>query len=164
MNGRLDKVAMTNKLMQLKRELHYKCEIGEKGEWECKGADEYLNRTLDVLDEYYMQCYNGVMTEEMIRKISYTKEEVDILIAEAVAEARRIDEESMRKHNRDATIISMILGFTCLALFVDGLLRILGIIPPFAGLDVNIIDQIVEKVEQDVIPQVEKYKGYIPRI
>ena len=29
MNGRLDKVAMTNKLMQLKRELHYKCEIGE---------------------------------------------------------------------------------------------------------------------------------------
>ena len=38
MNGRLDKVAMTNKLMQLKRELHYKCEIGEKGEWECNGA------------------------------------------------------------------------------------------------------------------------------
>ena len=104
------------------------------------------------------------MTEEMIRKISYTKEEVDKLIAEAVAEARRIDEESMRKHNRDATIISMILGFTCLALFVDGLLRILGIIPPFAGLDVNIVDQIVEKVKMEVIPQVEKYKGYIPRI
>ena len=41
MNGRLDKVAMTNKLMQLKRELHYKCEIGEKGEWECNGANEY---------------------------------------------------------------------------------------------------------------------------
>ena len=95
------------------------------------------------------------MTEEMIRKISYTKEEVDILIAEAVAEARRIDEESMRKHNRDATIISMILGFTCLALFVDGLLRILGIIPPFAGLDVNVIDQIAEKtkviIENDMI-------------
>ena len=104
------------------------------------------------------------MTEEMIRKISYTKEEVDILIAEAVAEARRIDEESMRKHNRDATIISMILGFTCLALFVDGLLRILGIIPPFMNIDVDIIDQIVEKVKMEVIPQVENYKGYIPRI
>ena len=104
------------------------------------------------------------MTEEMIRKISYTKEEVDLLIAEAVAEARRIDEESMRKHNRDATIISMILGFTCLALFVDGLLRILGIIPPFMNIDVDIIDQIVDRVEQDVIPQVEKYKAYIPRI
>tara|TARA_X000000368_G_scaffold254259_1_gene200970 strand:+ start:163 stop:477 length:315 start_codon:yes stop_codon:yes gene_type:complete len=104
------------------------------------------------------------MTEEAITKICYTKAEVDILIAEAVAEARRIDEESMRKHNRDATIISMILGFTCLALFVDGLLRILGIIPPFAGLDVSIVDQIVEKVEHDIIPQVEKYKSYIPRI
>tara|TARA_R100001463_G_scaffold126293_1_gene183934 strand:+ start:330 stop:644 length:315 start_codon:yes stop_codon:yes gene_type:complete len=104
------------------------------------------------------------MTEEMIKKISYTKEEVDRLIAEAVAEARRIDEESMRKHNRDATIISMILGFTCLALFVDGLLRILGIIPPFMDIDVNVVDQIVEKVKMEVIPQVEKYKGYIPRI
>ena len=94
----------------------------------------------------------------------YTKKEVDALIKAAVDEAKAIDEASMAKHNREATIISMILGFTCLALFVDGLLRILGIIPPFAGLDVNIIDQIVEKVEQDVIPQVEKYKGYIPRI
>ena len=53
MNGRLDKVAMTNKLMQLKRELHYKCEIGEKGESECKGSIDYLNRALDVLDEYW---------------------------------------------------------------------------------------------------------------
>jgi len=108
------------------------------------------------------------MTEEMIKRITYTKEEVDRMIAHAVevavAEARAIDEASMRKHNRDATIISMILGFTALALFVDGLLRILGIIPPFAGIDVDVIDQIVERVEQDVIPQVEKYKAYIPRI
>ena len=84
----------------------------------------------------------------------YTKKEVDELIQAAVDEARRIDEESMRKHNRDATIISMILGFTALALFVDGLLRILGIIPPFAGLDVNVLDAIAEKtkviVEQDI--------------
>ena len=90
----------------------------------------------------------------------YTKEEVDRLIADAVAEAKRIDEESMRKHNRDATIISMILGFTALALFLDGLLRILGIVPPFAGLDVNIIDQIVEKVETDIYPLIQK----VPRI
>ena len=76
------------------------------------------------------------------------------MISDALAEARAIDEASMRKHNRDATIISMILGFTCLALFVDGLLRILGIIPPFAGLDVNILDDIAEKtktiVENDI--------------
>ena len=103
------------------------------------------------------------MTEEMIKKISYTKEEVDNLIAQAVAEARRIDEESMRKHNRDATIISMILGFICLALFVDGLLRILGIIPPFMHLDVNVVDDIIERVESDMMPLVEKAQRYNPR-
>ena len=94
----------------------------------------------------------------------YTKKEVDGLIKAAVDEARAIDEESMRKHNRDATIISMILGFTCLALFVDGLLRILGIIPPFMDIDVNGIVDIIDKVESDIIRQVEKYKSYIPRI
>tara|TARA_B100000575_G_scaffold103298_1_gene82343 strand:- start:1904 stop:2311 length:408 start_codon:yes stop_codon:yes gene_type:complete len=84
----------------------------------------------------------------------YTKHEVDEMISAALAEARAIDEASMAKHNRDATIISMVLGFTCLALFVDGLLRILGIVPPFAGLDVNILDDIAEKtkiiVENDI--------------
>ena len=94
------------------------------------------------------------MTEETIKKICYTKEEVDSMIAFAVEEARRIDEESMAKHNREATIISMILGFTCLALFVDGLLRILGIIPPFMHLDVNVIDQIKEQVETDILDDV----------
>ena len=94
----------------------------------------------------------------------YTKTEVDAMVASALDEARAIDEASMRKHNRDATIISMILGFICLALFVDGLLRILGIIPPFMDLDVNVIDDIIEKVESDVIPLVQQAKGYIPRI
>ena len=81
--------------------------------------------------------------EEKIRKYTYTKDEVDVLIAaavkEAVDEAVKIDEASMAKHNRDATVISMILGFTTLALFVDGLLRMLGIVPPFMDLDVNIL-------------------------
>ena len=84
----------------------------------------------------------------------YTKIEVDKMVADALAEARAIDEASMAKHNREATIISMILGFTCLALFVDGLLRILGIIPPFMDLDVNILDDIAERtrviVENDL--------------
>ena len=84
----------------------------------------------------------------------YTKAEVDAMVAEAVEEARRIDEASMAKHNREATIISMILGFTALALFLDGLLRILGIIPPFMHLDVNVIDQIKEQVETDIIDDV----------
>ena len=98
----------------------------------------------------------GSMTEETIKQICYTKEEVDSMIAFAVEEARRIDEESMAKHNREATIISMILGFTCLALFVDGLLRILGIIPPFMHLDVNIIDKVSARVETDVIDKIRQ--------
>ncbi|ASF00699.1 putative gp7 [uncultured virus] len=96
------------------------------------------------------------MTEETIKQICYTKEEVDSMIAFAVDEARRIDEASMAKHNREATIISMILGFTCLALFVDGLLRILGIIPPFMHLDVNIIDKVTDRVETDVIDKIRQ--------
>ena len=94
------------------------------------------------------------MTEDTIKKICYTKAEVDAMVAEAVEEARRIDEASMAKHNREATIISMILGFTCLALFLDGLLRILGIIPPFMHLDVNVIDEIKDQVETDILDDV----------
>jgi len=94
------------------------------------------------------------MTEDTIKRICYTKAEIDAMIAEAVEEARRIDEASMAKHNREATIISMILGFTCLALFLDGLLRILGIIPPFMHLDVNVIDAIKDQVETDILDDV----------
>ena len=97
---------------------------------------------------------------EVIRKPmskdTYTKEEVDALIKYAIDEARKIDEESMRKHNRDATVISMILGFTALALFVDGLLRLLGIIPPFMGIDIDLLDKIVEKVEGNVIDKIKQ--------
>ena len=96
------------------------------------------------------------ISREKITKYAYTKEEVDALINaavdRAVAEARRIDEESMAKHNRDATVISMILGFTTLALFVDGLLRMLGIIPPFMDLDVNILN----KIETDMIDKIRQ--------
>ena len=96
------------------------------------------------------------ISREKITKYAYTKEEVDLLlnaaVEKAVAEARRIDEESMAKHNRDATVISMILGFTTLALFVDGLLRMLGIIPPFMEIDINILD----KIETDIIDRVKQ--------
>ena len=96
------------------------------------------------------------ISKEKINKYAYTKEEVDALIdaavEKAVAEARKIDEESMAKHNREATVISMILGFTTLALFVDGLLRMLGIIPPFMEIDINILD----KIETDIIEKIKQ--------
>ena len=115
-----------------------------------------------ILQEFPLSDYptERTVTEEKIRKYTYTKEEVNILleaaVKEAVDEARKIDEESMAKHNRDATVLSMILGFTALALFVDGLLRLLGVIPPFMDIDIDVLDKIVDRVETDVIDKIRQ--------
>ena len=115
---------------------------------------------VELIKEFPLSDIGGQMMEEKIRKVAYTKQEVNIMIDRAVKvaveEARRIDAESMRKHNRDATVISMILGFTALALYVDGLLRLLGIIPPFMQIDIDVLDKIVERVENDVIDKVRQ--------
>ena len=115
---------------------------------------------VELIKEFPISDIGAQMSEERIRKVAYTKEEVDTMIENAVnvavAEARRIDEASMAKHNRDATVISMILGFTALALFVDGLLRLLGIIPPFMQIDIDVLDKIVDRVEVDVIDKLKQ--------
>ena len=115
---------------------------------------------VQLIKEFPLSDIGAQMMEEKIRKVAYTKQEVNIMIDRAVKvaveEARRIDAESMRKHNRDATVISMILGFTALALFVDGLLRLLGIIPPFMQIDIDVLDKIVDRVENDVIDRVRQ--------
>ena len=113
-----------------------------------------------LIRDFPLTDIGGQMSEERIKKVAYTKQEVDAMIddavAIAVAEARRIDEESMRKQNRDDTVISMILGFTALALFVDCLLRLLGIIPPFMEIDIDVLDKIVERVETDVVDKLKQ--------
>ena len=113
-----------------------------------------------LIKEFPFSDVGGRMTEERIKKYTYTKQEVDRMIDHAVrvavAEAQRIDEASMKKHNRDATVISMILGFTALALFVDGLLRLLGIIPPFMEIDIDVLDKIVDRVEGDVMDKLKQ--------
>ena len=112
-----------------------------------------------LIKEFPLTDIGGRLTEERIKKYTYTKQEVDRMIDHAVrvavAEAQRIDEESMKKHNRDATVISMILGFTALALFVDGLLRLLGIIP-FMQIDIDVLDKIVDRVEGDVLDKLKQ--------
>ena len=37
---------------------------------------------------------------------------------------------AIRRHNRNAGIISMFVGFFVLGLFSEGLLRLIGVIPP----------------------------------
>ncbi len=73
------------------------------------------------------------------------REEVDEMIKEAI-------DFAMAKHNRNATLISMALGFVVMAAFIDGLLRILGIIPPFMDIDVSIIQKITDKL-LDILDQ-----------
>ena len=129
----------------------------------------FMHLDVNVIDQVKDQIETDILDDVIekvrqvpIKKLCYTKAEIDAMIAEAVEEARRIDEASMAKHNREATIISMILGFTALALFLDGLLRILGIIPPFMHLDVNVIDQVKNQIETDIIDDVIEKVRQVP--
>ena len=48
-----------------------------------------------------------------------TKDQVQVMIDDAI-----------RRHNRNASIISFCVGWVVLALFSEGLLRLIGVIPP----------------------------------
>jgi len=39
-------------------------------------------------------------------------------------------DDAIRRHNRNASIISMCVGWVVLCLFAEGLLRLIGVIPP----------------------------------
>ena len=62
-------------------------------------------------------------------------------------EVQEMIDAAIKQHNHTASIISAILGTIVLALFLDGLLRLLGIVPPFMGIDISIIKEIVEKIK-----------------
>ena len=62
----------------------------------------------------------GTSDEMEVKEITFTtKEEVQEMIDDAI-----------RKHNRNASIISMCVGWVVLSLFAEGLLRLIGVIPP----------------------------------
>jgi hypothetical protein len=46
------------------------------------------------------------------------------------SEVQEMIDAAIRRHNRNASIISMCVGWVVLALFAEGLLRLIGIIPP----------------------------------
>lgn len=73
-----------------------------------------------------------------------TKEEVQEMIDEAV-------DRAINQHNRNASIISAILGICFLALFSEGFFRVIGMIPPFLGIDVNMMQDIIDKVRDEVL-------------
>ena len=46
------------------------------------------------------------------------------------SEVQEMIDGAIRQHNRNASIISMCVGWVVLALFAEGLLRLVGVIPP----------------------------------
>ena len=73
-----------------------------------------------------------------------TKEEVQEMIDQAV-------DRAINQHNRNASIISAILGICFLALFSEGFFRVIGMIPPFLGIDVNMMQDIIDKVRDEIL-------------
>ena len=46
------------------------------------------------------------------------------------SEVQEMIDAAIRRHNRNASIISACIGWLVLALFAEGLLRLIGVIPP----------------------------------
>ena len=54
-------------------------------------------------------------------------------------EVQEMIDNAIRRHNRNAGIISMLVGWVVLALFAEGLLRLIGVIPPlFPWADISL--------------------------
>lgn len=54
-------------------------------------------------------------------------------------ECQEMIDAAIRRHNRNASIISMCVGWVVLALFAEGLLRLIGVIPPvFPWLNIHL--------------------------
>ena len=54
-------------------------------------------------------------------------------------EVQEMIDAAIRQHNRNASIISMCVGWVVLALFAEGLLRLIGVMPPiFPWLNIHL--------------------------
>ena len=68
-------------------------------------------------------------------------------------ECQEMIDFAINQHNRNAGMISMALGFAFIALFADGLFRVLGLIPPFLGIDVSVVQDVVDKLKEELLRQ-----------
>ena len=71
------------------------------------------------------------------------------------AQVQEMIDDAIRQHNRHAGLISMVLGFVFLALFAEGFFRMIGFIPPFMGIDINIVGEIADKVKEQILPLIQ---------
>ena len=82
-----------------------------------------------------------------------SKKEKTITVTEA--QVQEMIDDAIRQHNRNAGLISMVLGFVFLALFAEGFFRMIGFIPPFLGIDINIVGEIADKVKEQILPLIQ---------
>ena len=104
-------------------------------------------KTNDMLSQYGRDLISQNKTEKKTffktkKQTMVSKEEVNEMI-----------EFAINQHNRNAGQISMVLGFIFMALFADGLFRVLGLIPPFMGIDVSVVQEVVDKLKEEVLRQ-----------
>ena len=66
-------------------------------------------------------------------------------------EVQEMIDAAITQHNRNASMISMCLEVIFLALFAEGFFRVIGMIPPFMGINVNMMQDIIDKVRDEVI-------------
>ena len=66
----------------------------------------------------------------MFDKLAHRFKKIDPPHYVTQEQCQEMIDDAIRKHNRNASIISMCVGWVVLALFAEGLLRLIGVIDP----------------------------------
>ena len=108
----------------------------------------------DYLKENHMLSQYGrdlISQKQKTEKKSFFTTKKQTMVSKE--EVNEMIEFAINQHNRNAGQISMVLGFIFMALFADGLFRVLGLIPPFMGIDVSVVQEVVDKLKDEVLRQ-----------
>ena len=108
-------------------------------------------KTNDMLSQYGRDLISTKEKEKQKKKSQTFITKKQTMVSKE--EVNEMIEFAINQHNRNAGQISMVLGFTFMALFADGLFRTLGLIPPFMGIDVSIVQDVVEAIKEQVTSQ-----------
>ena len=85
-------------------------------------------------DNFYYRRACAIVWEDLILwkiyLMSHRMDEIKPVHHVTREECQEMIDDAIRKHNRNAGIISMFVGFFILGLFSEGLLRLIGVIPP----------------------------------
>ena len=71
-----------------------------------------------------------ILREWVKSQMSHRMDEIKPAHHVTKEECQEMIDAAIRRHNRNASIISFCVGWVVLALFSEGLLRLIGVIPP----------------------------------